>query len=74
MPNISDNHQCDLFLAKLRICERNVSRMSDWEQKFVGDIREKFESREDAFDLGLTPWSPSANQWNTLSLLAEEYA
>lgn len=73
MPNISDSLMLTKFLASLRHCESELKRMSDWEQKFVKDLREKFEERETMIDMGVTPWNPSANQWNTLMLLSKEY-
>lgn len=66
--------QLDQFVRKLERAEHShASRwLTDWELKFVEDMRMKFDSRADAEDLGCPVWNPSANQWNTLSEIAEK--
>lgn len=73
MVNLSDSFQCNLFLTRLVHCERHVNSMSDWEQEFVTGMRERFDSREEAIDLGCTAWNPTTNQMNTLATLQAEY-
>lgn len=71
MPNISDSLMRKKFVEYLERCES--SNMPDeWEARFVRDMRDKFEDRERMSDLGMTPWNPSVNQWNTLKLIAEK--
>jgi hypothetical protein len=62
------------FVTKLETCEAPLATrwMTDWEQQFVKDLREKFDARADMEDMGLTPWNPTSNQWNTLSAIAEK--
>lgn len=72
MPNLADSLMRRKFVEKLEQCERKTLK-NDWEERFVNDMRERFEAREDMIDLGVSPWNPSANQWNTLSLIAEKY-
>lgn len=66
--------QLERFVRRLEHLEaphRQVS-LSEWERQFVKDMREKFESRETAEDLGCQVWNPSVSQWNTLSEIAEK--
>lgn len=65
MPNLADSLQRQKFVEKLEACEKS-NLLSDWEWSFISNMRENFDSREDALDLGCTPWNPSANQINTL--------
>lgn len=61
----------DFFCGRLAYAERHASELDQWEQRFVSDMRERFEIREDQLDLGLQPWNPSVNQYNTLFEIAE---
>lgn len=71
--NLSDSLQCSNFLTKLVALERVKHLLSDWEQDFIEQMRTNFEERDSQLDLGITPWTPSAKQWNTLSELARTY-
>lgn len=66
MPNLADSLQCRQFVEKLEACEKTQAHLTNWEVEFIRDMRESFNSREDAIDLGCNPWNPSANQYNTL--------
>lgn len=72
MPNLADSHMREQFVRKLEACEAPLAlrHASDWERRFISDLREHFEGREDAIDLGCVPWNPTSNQWNTLSEIA----
>lgn len=71
MPNLADSFIRSNFVQKLTLCEEAIERRSyrlnEWEQRFVADLRERFNSREDAEDLGLAPWNPSVSQMNQLT-------
>ena len=71
MPNLADNFIRNNFVQKLTLCEEAIQRRSyrldEWEQQFIGDLRERFDSREDAEDMGLAPWNPTVSQMNTLT-------
>lgn len=57
------------FVQKLERAESYAKRsnlLTEWEQEFISDLRTKFDSREDADDLGLKRWEPSAKQLNCL--------
>lgn len=72
VPSLSDAGHMRRFVARLEKAEAycKTNRSSQWEDQFVADMREKFESREIMMDMGVTPWSPTASQWNTLSDIA----
>lgn len=72
VPNLSDSFTMRMFVGKLEQAEAycKTNRSSQWEDQFVSDIREKFESRDVMMDMGVTPWSPTASQMNTLSDIA----
>lgn len=72
MPNISDSLQHRNFAAALAKCERKTHLLNNWEQQFVEGLAEKFATREFATDLGMTPWNPTTNQWNTLMDIARK--
>lgn len=67
MPNISDSLQCRNFLKMLTKCEDESRQLNQGEDRFVAQMRESFEAREDQIDLGITPWNPTVSQWNWLS-------
>lgn len=72
---LSKGDNLNKFVLMLDACEthaRRSNQFDDWERSFIESMREKFNSREDAFDFGLTPWSPTSNQWNTLKNLSEK--
>lgn len=73
MPNISDSLMARNFVAALETAESYGMALSEWESNFVKSLRQSFEGREDQIDLGLNPWNPTANQWNTLKEIAEKY-
>lgn len=75
MPNISDSLMHRKFTDNLDAATKYQATqyVSQWEDKFVDDIREKYESRDVMMDMGLTPWNPTARQWNTLAEIAERY-
>lgn len=67
---LSQGNNLAKFVTRLEKCESAVATRHDvttWESDFVASLREYFESREDAQDLGLPEWNPTVNQWNTLS-------
>jgi hypothetical protein len=66
--------QLSQFTAKLQRAESPMASrwLTEWELKFVEDIRSKFNTREDAEDLGCPVWNPTSSQWNTLSDIAEK--
>jgi hypothetical protein len=65
--NLASSDNRTRFLKMLDKAERHVdAELTEWESAFVKDMRRWFNTREDAEDLGQTPWSPSVNQWNTL--------
>jgi hypothetical protein len=72
LPNLADSNMRSQFVKKLEACEKFRNHLDDWEQKFADDMREKFDGRDDDVDLGVSPWNPSANQWNTLSEIARK--
>lgn len=61
-----------MFAGRLQYLEK-ASGLTDWESKFVEDMREKFNSREDAEDLGCPVWNPTVNQYNTMHDIAERF-
>lgn len=65
MTNLANATNCELFVRRLEICERS-NALNDTESEFIRDMRRRFESREDALDMGANPWSPTSNQWNYL--------
>lgn len=72
--NICDSLQRETFLRKLGACEYAAASRGDfdeWEQKFIRDMRERYNTREDNTDFGLSPWSPTRKQWNLLGELYE---
>lgn len=71
MPNLADSHMREQFVRRLETCEtsRNRDLLDQWEVTFVEGLRKRFDSREDAIDMGITPWSPSVKQWNQLGEL-----
>lgn len=73
VPSLSDAGHMRRFVARLEKAEAycKTNRSSQWEDQFVADMREKFESREVMADLGVTPWSPTASQWNTLGEISQ---
>lgn len=73
MPNLSDSLQCTTFVRRLEFVEGLGMQLREWESNFVKDMRRLFETREDAMDQGMTPWSPSVKQWNTLIDIEERY-
>lgn len=71
MPNICDALLRRQFVGALETCEAaGYGVLTEWDLQFVEGLRKRFDSREDAEDLGITPWSPSAKQWNLLMQLA----
>jgi hypothetical protein len=64
--NLAQTTNRNRFVTMLEKAEEGARFLTDWEQTFVRDMRTSFNSREDAEDLGQTPWSPTMNQWNTL--------
>lgn len=59
------------FLDKLNFCIARKGMLPVREQSFVVDMRRLYRSREDAADLGLQMWEPSAKQINYLSSIHE---
>jgi hypothetical protein len=75
MPNLCDGLQCHQFVEKLEKCESIADNLlTQFESDFIASMRDNFESREAMIDLGMTGWSPSANQINTLSEIAGKFA
>lgn len=74
--NLADASQCQRFVTMLTKCTeaetRNPGVLREWEREFVESLREKFNTREDALDLGVTPWSPTLKQWNELHNIASK--
>lgn len=64
--NLADSTNCAKFSAMLTTATTHLRFLSDWEEKFVTDMEDKFSERETQVDLGMTPWNPTVNQWNTL--------
>lgn len=78
MPNISDPLQHKNFVRRLKDCEYATEHapymLTSWEFTFIRDMREKFDERETMADLGITPWSPTTSQWNTLDEIHRKIA
>lgn len=71
--NLADERNRSKFVAMLEKCEPHVDRVLDnWESKFVSDMRERFDARDDMLDMGMTPWNPTVSQWNTLHGIASK--
>lgn len=67
MPTLCDSGIRAKFLNMLQHCERLPTHtLNDWEVDFIRDLRSRFDKRDDDVDFGLTPWSPSVRQWNSL--------
>lgn len=66
--NLADSSQRQRFVTMLEAAEKAAARghVPKGESDFIDQMREKFDSREDATDLGMTPWSPTLKQWNWL--------
>lgn len=66
---LADQHTLTMFVARLLVCEEAVrlNLLSNWKIGFVSDIRDKFDSRESAMDLGVSPWNPTKSQWDMLA-------
>ena len=65
--DLADSGNCGKFVRMLEKAEKfSGNLMNNWESEFVSQMRTSFETREDALDMGLTPWNPTVNQWNTL--------
>lgn len=47
--------------------------LREFELDFVESMKEKFESREAALDLGVTPWNPTTKQYLYLTTLKGQY-
>lgn len=63
--NLSAGNNLAEFVAMLTACEES-NMLDAWSRGFVNSLRDRFETRESAIDLGCNPWNPSMNQWNTL--------
>lgn len=70
MANLADSLQRAQFVKKLEACEKYRNHLTDSEYKFIEDMREKFDGREDDTDMGLSPWNPTSSQLNWLSAIA----
>ena len=70
MPQL-DQFNLTKFTERLDKCEQNIEALSRYNQGFVESMREKFDSRADAEDLGAEPWNPTIKQWNHLFDIAE---
>lgn len=62
----------EIFVRRLQRCERFIDELDDYDQGFVKDMRKKFEERESQMDMSITPWTPSAKQYNYLLSVAEK--
>lgn len=71
MTNLANPVLLDQFVARLERAERFWDMLSLYDAKFIGEMRDRFESREQSEDLGVQPWSPSAKQWNYLISITE---
>lgn len=71
VPNLADSHMCAQFVKKLETCESS-RLLTNWEMQFITGLRNSFDERETQLDLGVQPWNPTSNQWNTLSEIAEK--
>lgn len=62
------------FLNKLEKLEGiKTNLLTEYELQFIDSMREKWESREVADDLGIQRWHPSSRQLNYLSQLADKF-
>ena len=63
-----------LFIEKLRRAEEHFTRLTEFQQGFVTDMRMKYDSRRDAEELGISReyWEPTAKQLNYLNSIASE--
>lgn len=67
MINLAKSDNLVKFVNKLSQLEQaNTNLLNDWERNFIKDLRKKFDTREDAQDLGISEWNPSVSQWNML--------
>lgn len=73
MPDISDSFMRKQFVHKLEACEEQKHLMTDWEYRFICDLRDRLESRDLVQGLAIDLWNPTSSQWNQLSMLAETY-
>lgn len=60
------------FVAKLAICESRTGDLTDYDGRFVRELRERYDSRAAAKEFGIDPWSPTRKQWNHLATLATD--
>lgn len=73
MPNLADCKTIERFVDRLTRCEKYDHLLSDSDVRFVERLRESFDTREAAIDLGCNPWNPAADDWNRLFMLAERF-
>lgn len=74
MPNLADAKMREMFVKRLEAAEKlkKTGFVTDWEEGFIEDMREKFELRDSQLDLAVDPWNPSSSQWNTLGEIAAQ--
>jgi len=73
MPNICDSKLHRTFSDRLDKCKQaSYGVLTSWETNFVDDLSTLLDGREAQLDLGMSPWSPSAHQWNQLAMIAEK--
>ena len=73
--NLAHTDNSKRFVAMLEKCEAwgyGKVALTPWEARFISDMRNNFDARETQADLGMTPWSPTMNQWNTLHGIASK--
>ncbi len=58
------------FVNMLSAAERMNDSLDDYHQRFVENMRFRFDGREAEQDMGVTPWHPTKNQWNQLHIIA----
>lgn len=69
---LADSGNLIRFTKLLEKAERTVSfgAANESESKFVAEMRDRFETREQALDLGCQPWNPTMKQYNWLHTIA----
>lgn len=71
MPNLKAKLTHDQFVTRLTRCEQEIDAFSPYEQQFIRDLRKHYESRAEAEQFNVTPWSPTVKQWNMLFDMSE---
>lgn len=60
------------FVERLDTCERYAYLLNDYDAEFIRKLRISFNTREDAIDMGCSPWEPTTQQSNHLITVYEK--